>query len=107
MEGGTLVFVFEVEDDLIEVLQRQRLEDLPLALRIVGHVPALTHPYVTNFFIDSISSFFYSLEVFIQNYSYISQTAPSLGPASTAAPRARMIRMGGVMPIQKDTQINR
>lgn len=70
----TLVFVPEVEDDLIEVLQGERLEDLLLTLRIVGHVSAWNISYVTNFFIDSISSFFYSLDVFIQKYSYISQT---------------------------------
>lgn len=69
----TLVFVPEVEDDLIEVLQGERLEDLLLTLRIVGHVSAWNISYVTNFFIDSISSFFYSLDVFIQKYSYISQ----------------------------------
>ena len=74
MVRGTLILVLEVEDDLIEVLEGERLEDLLLALRIVGHVAALGINYVTNFFIDSISSFFYSLDVFIQKYSYISQS---------------------------------
>jgi hypothetical protein len=64
--GRTLVVVAQVEDDLVEVLQREGVEDLPLSLRVVRHVPASPHKYVTSFFIDSISSFFSSLDPCIQ-----------------------------------------
>jgi hypothetical protein len=67
---GTLVIVFEVEYDFIEVLQGEGIEDFLLPLRIIRDVSTLHSPYVTSFFIDSIRSFFSSLEVFIQNYSY-------------------------------------
>lgn len=108
VEGWTLVIVLEVEDDLIEVLQGERLEDLLLTLRIVGYVSALSHHYVTNFFMDSISSFFYSLDVFIQNYSYNipRHHLPPFGHKSVEVDGGNDTDEG-IVVIQKDTQINK
>lgn len=64
--NGTFIIVSQVKYDLIEILQWQRIEDFPLALWIIRDMTSLFNEYVTNFFMDSISSFFSSLDPCIQ-----------------------------------------
>lgn len=62
----TFIIVSQVKDNFIEVLQRKCIKDFSLALRVIRDMASLFNEYVTNFFIDSISSFFSSLDPCIQ-----------------------------------------
>ena len=51
----TLVGVVQVEHDLLQVGQRERVEDVQLPLGVVGDVAASGTSYAVSFFIDSTS----------------------------------------------------
>lgn len=53
--SGTLVGVVQVEDDLLEVGQREGVEDVELALGVVADVAEWGTSYAVSFFIDSTS----------------------------------------------------
>ena len=68
--GGTLVVIAEVDDYFIEVLQTESIKNLGLSLGLICDVTVYCCCYLTNFFMDSMSIFFYSRGL-IMNLTYI------------------------------------
>ena len=58
----TLIFVGQILDDFIKIMDRKWIEDLFLAVGVVGDVAECVMGYFVSFFMDSIK-FFLSLLV--------------------------------------------
>jgi hypothetical protein len=63
---ATFIIVSQVKNDLIKVLQGESIKYFSLTLRVIRYMTNLSDGYVTNFFMDSIRSFFSSLDPCIQ-----------------------------------------
>lgn len=89
----TLIVIFEIKENLVEILEGEGLEYLVLAEGVARHVSIWVDWYETSFFIDSISIFFSSFWTFIQNRSYNDNPSLSICRKNSRTPANALISL--------------